>query len=195
MARGNPIHKLRDDFALLTIEDLHELLPGSLKVTVRQLTDLVKQAGTWRDIGGAMILTPEDVDDFFAYIRAKPTDQGMSIGKIMSASYGPHDLGYVAVIGNALDHEEPVYIGWAPRANGLRDLLWAVQFGSPLTCDVMGILAATPEELAAFKATMSGEVIRPGSSWYVRGRVVNTFISQLQRLQRGEIPDQGAAVA
>jgi hypothetical protein len=90
----------------------------------------------------------------------------------------PHEVGYLVVIGEQLNHNGYVFVGWAPADDcGLADLLTLVQYGYPAPLVVQGFKAATPYQVGEIKKQLDGFQVRTDDdNWFEnRGGVEHTL--------------------
>jgi len=93
----------------------------------------------------------------------------------------PHEVGYLVVIGEQLDHNGFVFIGWAPADDrGLTDLLTFVQYGYPGPLVVKGFKAATPFQVGEIKKQIADYQARTDDdNWYENVGGVESFIQPM----------------
>jgi hypothetical protein len=160
-----------------------EQIPSGLRPGKKELHEKVKETGFHRDFFGKTVLTPDDVRNFLEHLRAAPNPHRAAAqagaGRLLSGGRpAPHEVGYIIVIGEQLNHNGYVFVGWAPGDDrGPADLLTLVQYGYPGQLVVHGLKAATPYQVSELKKQMTGFQVRTDDdNWYENTGGIQSFI-------------------
>ena len=159
--------------SLMTVDDLQDALPASFRTTKKELLDALKKSGCYREVLGKIALTPDDVAAFMDHLRAAPSPHQAAArqgaGRLLSGGRpAPHTVGYLVAIGEQLNHNGYVFLGWAPADDrGIADLLTLVQYGYPAGLVVMGFKPSTPFQVAEIKKQLVDWQVRTDDdNWY-----------------------------
>lgn len=161
-------------FPLYTFKDLMEALPAVLKISEANVLKEVKKSGQYRSIAGQMFFTSKDVEKFIDFVSAAPSPNEeralLGAGRVLSgARPAPNETGYMVIIGEQLNRDGFLFVGWAPvDDHSVADLKAAVQFGFPKELVVLGYRAATPQQVAELKEELKDFRERTDSdAWYI----------------------------
>jgi hypothetical protein len=97
---------------LYEVTDLHKMFPKDVRkdVKIGDLNKLLKQFGTYRKVGKAVVLTAADIRDFFRHVaamkRAGATKPADNTPGVIVAIDGLHDTHAPA---------QAVFVDWCPR--------------------------------------------------------------------------------
>lgn len=188
-------------FKVHTIDEVYDDLPPGIRPSKPKFVDLVERHGLYRELADKKrFMLQKDVEALFEIIRARPREADLRGGpaRLIAGDRSPNELGYLVVIGDALDRDAAVFIGWAPRdATGVDDLKRLIQYGYPGKLSTLDFHAATPAEVEDVREQLKRSSVGV-SGWFVRSDAVNGFLVAL-RDQRAdafdysEIENKGAA--
>ena len=138
---------------------IHRLLPQAREASLREDAPQAQATGRGREQEG----TPYKV----------------SVHPTMRPA--PHEVGYLVVIGEQLNHNGYVFVGWAPAdERGLADLLTLVQYGYPGPLVVKGFKAATPYQVGELKKRLADYQVRTDDdNWYEDVEAVEAFLIEV----------------
>lgn len=175
---------LKQRIQLYTFKDLQELLPEGLKANAKELKKKVEQSGIYRQLGGELFFTEADIAAFLDFLCAAPRSGGSArkgAGRLLSGGQpAPNETGYCSIIGEALNRDGFIYVGWAPADDtGLADLLTLVQHGYPAPLITLGIRAATPKQVDELHGLLADFRARPDSPhWYLNKGGVTSLLKE-----------------
>jgi hypothetical protein len=161
-------------FKMFTLEEVHGEIPQAIRPTKDKFEKLVEKHGLYRDLCGKKFMLDSDIQALFEIIRSRPKEADLRGGpaRLIAAEPSPNELGYLVVLGDALDTEAPLHIGWAPReGDGIGDLKKLIQMGYPMKLATLEVCAATPaEDRTRFLLRRCGMVLaQRGSGWVFDG--------------------------
>lgn len=169
-------------FRMHAIDEVHADIPKAVQPSKSEFNKLVEKHGLYRELGGKRFMLDRDVEQLFEIIRAKPTEADMRGGpaRLVYAERSPHELGYLVVIGDAIDKDGAIYIGYAPRdGKGVSDLRTLIQMGYPGKIAVMEFCAATPHEVEEVRAKLKKSNVG-SEGWFVRNDDVTNLLLELR---------------
>jgi hypothetical protein len=178
-------------FKMHTIDDVHESIPQDLRPTKPKFKELVEKHGLYRDLCGKQFMLESDVDQLFEIIRATPkaADVKRGAARLIAETPAPNEMGYLAVFGDRLDKDAPIFIGWAPRdGQGVTDLKNLVRLGYPGTIATLGFCAATPEEVDSVRGRLSKACVG-NKGWYARSDDVIELLMDLRKQGIDDLDD------
>lgn len=171
-------------FKMYTIEEVYNEMPKELRPTSKtKFEELIEKHGLYREISpGRRFMLDSDIDALFELARARPREADLRGGpaRLIAGERSPNELGYLVVLGDALDRDAALFIGWAPRdGNGIGDLKQLVQYGYPDKIDTLSFTAATPAEVADVRKKLASSSIGV-NGWFRRSEQVNSFLVALR---------------
>lgn len=173
---------------MYTVDDLSAALPAGVKLKSTALRDMVSASGCYRAFGDNIIMLDEDIADFLASIRARPTEaeaqRRMGAARHMLPPPNAHARGFLVVIGDQLINDGAVFISWCPEG-GVQELLDLVQFGNPEPMAVLMFVPATPDEVSAHTASLGQRARTDDTKWFARTTAVNTYLERLREAALG----------
>jgi hypothetical protein len=179
-------------FKMFTLEEVHGEIPQAIRPTKDKFEKLVEKHGLYRDLCGKKFMLDSDIQALFEIIRSRPKEADLRGGpaRLIAAEPSPNELGYLVVLGDALDTEAPLHIGWAPReGDGIGDLKKLIQMGYPMKLATLEVCAATPAEVASVReklAKIGHGSCYGGAGWFSRNEAVVGFLTAIR--------DQGKSV-
>lgn len=173
---------LQEIFSLYTVKDVATIFPENAKVKLTHIEDLARTAGCYREVGGVMLFTQDDVRLLLEHMAGRRHDEGAGPARLLNRPHSTNEPGYIVFIGDQIDHEVPVFIGWAPAdARGASDLLALVQYGYPGPLAVIGFASGTPAMADAVRTSMSEFTVYMGAPhWFARTTEVEGMLLSLR---------------
>jgi len=179
-------------FRMHTIDEVLSSLPSEIKPSKKDFNELVEKHGLYRNLCGKKFMLDSDIETLFEVIRQRPKEADMRGGpaRLISGEHSPNAVGYLVVLGDKLDKEAPVFVGWAPRdATGITDLKRLIQYGYPGQIGTIDVSAGTPKEVADVRAKLGTKAAIGSDGWYVRSDEVIGLLVALRNQGINQLDD------
>lgn len=180
-------------FKMYTIGEVYNELPKEIRPTsVAKFEEIIEKHGLYREIAqGKRFMVEDDVEALFEIVRSRPREADLRSGpaRLLANTPSPNELGYLVVLGDSIDIEAAVFIGWAPRdATGMSDLKRLIQLGYPGPIELLSFCAGTPAEVEEVKQKLARSSIGDGG-WFARSPRVIDFLVALRTQASGGVGD------
>jgi hypothetical protein len=172
-------------FNMHTLEEVHGEIPQAMRPNKKEFEKLIETHGLYRDLCGKKFMLDSDVTQLFEIIRRRPKEADLRGGpaRLLAATYSPDALGYCVVIGDRLDREAPLFVGFAPRdGKGVSDLRKLVQYGYPGKVAVIEFCVSTMKEVEELRGRIAKAAIG-GEGWYARTDEVTDTLMEMRSME------------